>query len=329
MWDEVYGHEENKKFLSGLFVEKLRTPGLLFYGPDGVGKKLLALNVAQSFLCLDPLPTGEACGKCQACKAFLAKGHPHPDFIYVKQLKEGKDILIEQIKDVAKQAETAAQVSKYKVCIIEGADFMNKYGANSILKLIEEPPKYWLFILIATNKNRILPTILSRVIQLRFQGLPEELMIKLLAKGEMSGRLYSRLANGSLGRAKTLIETNSLEWRDRALKLLIDLPNETPVNYTETGVDWLKKPVAKQEGLLFFEFFLYLLRDLIYIKESLFEEVINIDKIPTLKRIESKWSVKKIEEIILIVQESYRAITQNTVVRSVVGRLILVMNQRN
>jgi DNA polymerase-3 subunit delta' len=327
MWDKVYGHEENKKFLSSLLVGQLRTPGLLFYGPDGVGKKLLALNVAQSFLCLDPLPNGEACNECGACKSFLAGGHP--DFIHVSQLKEGKDILIEQIKDVAKHSETTPQVSKYKVCIIEGADFMNKYGANSILKLIEEPPKYWVFILIANNRNRILPTILSRVIQLRFQGLPEELMVKLLAKGEDLGRLYSRLSSGSLGRARTLIETNGLEWRDRALKLLIDLPNETPVNYSETGVDWLKKPVAKQEGLLFFEFLLYLLRDLIYIKENLFEKIINIDKIPTLKRIESKWSVKKIEEIILAVQESHRAIAQHTVVRSVVGRIILVMNQRN
>ena len=205
---------------------------------------------------------------------------------------------------------------------------MNKFGANSILKLIEEPPEYWLFILIATNRNRILPTILSRVIQLRFQGLPEDILIEMLAKGENLGRLYSRLAGGSLGRAKSLIENNALEWRDRALALLVDLPNDTPVNYSEAGVDWLKKPVSKVEGLLFFEFLLYLLRDLIYIKENLFEDIINIDKIPTLKRVEPKWSVNKLEEIILLVHDSHRAISQHTVVRSVVGRLILTMNQR-
>lgn len=326
MWDKVYGHEENKKFLSSLIMGGRRTPGLLFYGPEGVGKKLLALKVAQSFLCLEPLTTGEACGNCGACKAFLAGGHP--DFIHVSQLKEGKDILIEQIKYVAKQSETAPQVSKYKVCIIEGADFMNKFGANSILKLIEEPPEYWLFILIATNRNRILPTILSRVIQLRFQGLAEEIIIKILGKGENIGRLYSRLSDGSLGRAQSLIKSNSLEWRDRALALLVDLPNDTPVNYSEDGIDWLKKPVSKIEGLLFFEFSLYLLRDLIYIKEKLFEEIINIDKSPTLKRIEPKWSVKKLEELILIVQDSHRAVAQNTGVRAVVGRFILAMNQR-
>lgn len=326
MWDKVYGHEENKKFLSSLIVGARRTPGLLFYGPEGVGKKLLALKVAQSFLCLEPLTTGEACGKCKACRAFLAGGHP--DFIHISQLKEGKDILIDQIKYVAKQSETAPQVSKYKVCIIEGADFMNKFGANSILKLIEEPPKYWLFILIATNRNRILPTILSRVIQLRFQGLPEEIVIKMLGKGENAGRLYSRLASGSLGRAQSLIEANSLEWRDRAATLFLDLPNDTPVNYSE-NLDWLKKPVSKVEGLLFFEFALYLLRDLIYIKEELFEDIINIDKIPMLKRVEAKWNVKKLEELILIVQDSYRAVAQHTVVRAVVGRLILAMNQRN
>lgn len=93
------GHEANKIFLGNMLQGERKTPALLFYGPDGIGKKKLAYEFARSFLCLDD-PTHDDC-KCRSCRAFC--GESHPDFIYVEGQGARHDILIEQIKEVEKR----------------------------------------------------------------------------------------------------------------------------------------------------------------------------------------------------------------------------------
>lgn len=196
MWDKVKGHQQNKDFLVSLLQGERATPSLLFYGPEGVGKRLLAKEFAKSFLCLgDPLQPDD-CRSCHAIDAGI-----HPDLVQVAQLAPGKELLIEQIKDMAKQAAYAPTLSTHKVCIIDGADFMKAPAANSLLKLLEEPPEYWLFILIATDINKLLPTILSRVIQRRFTGLQEKAVAEILEEHQVEQpEILARLAAGSPGK---------------------------------------------------------------------------------------------------------------------------------
>lgn len=172
MWDDILGHEQNKEFLARLLQPGNRPHALLFYGPEGIGKKQLALRFAKTFLCQKP--DEHPCGRCESCRLINLAEHSfaHPDFILVEQEAPGKDLKIEQIKEMSRQAAFAPALSSHKVCVIDAADRMTVEAANSLLKLLEEPPPNWMFILVASRLERLLPTILSRVIQLRFDQIP-------------------------------------------------------------------------------------------------------------------------------------------------------------
>ena len=170
MWDEVLGHQQNKEFLQKLLLPGSRPHALLFYGMGGIGKKMLALHFARTFLC-----TGQGalpCGLCESCRLFdiANDSFAHPDFYLLTAEEAGKDIKIEQVKEMAKQAAFAPVLSAHKVCIIDDAGQMTAEAANSLLKLLEEPPPGWLFILITQQAERLLPTVLSRVVRLRFEA---------------------------------------------------------------------------------------------------------------------------------------------------------------
>lgn len=130
MWDTILGHEANKIFLGNMLQGERKTPALLFYGPDGIGKKKLAYEFARSFLCLDD-PTHDDC-KCRSCRAFC--GESHPDFIYVEGQGARHDILIEQIKEVEKKAVFSPVLSPYKVCLIDGADRMREEASQFLVE---------------------------------------------------------------------------------------------------------------------------------------------------------------------------------------------------
>ena len=106
----------------------------------------------------------------------------HPDFYLLTAEEAGKDIKIEQVKEMAKQGGICAGAfPEHKVCIIDDAGQMTAEAANSLLKLLEEPPPGWLFILITQQAERLLPTVLSRVVRLRFDA-PDNSAVQQILK---------------------------------------------------------------------------------------------------------------------------------------------------
>ena len=317
MWDKIKGHQQNKDFLRSLLQGGRSTPSLLFYGPEGVGKKMLAKAFAQNFLCLgDPLVPDE----CRSCHAMVAG--THPDLIQVEQLAPGKELLIEQIKDMAKQAAYAPTLSAHKVCIIDGADFMKAPAANSLLKLLEEPPEYWLFILIATDINKLLPTILSRVIQRRFTGLSEIDVAAILEEHQVEHpEELARLAAGSPGKALAYREADALMWRERAMNVLENSGNTQIMEYI-SNLEWLDK-LGNQEGLTFLEMFTLLLRDGLFLKDGTECQLFNTDLKPRLEQCFKLWTTGQIEKAILWTGESYRGIRARCASKSVIEALIV------
>ena len=280
MWDRVLGHQENKAFLRSMLQGERKTPSLLFYGPEGIGKRTLALEFARSFLCLrDPLADHCGCPSCRrfdlAVEALEQKKEAgekeslddqmncktgHFDFLYVKPVAGSDQIRIDQIKNVAAQATFAPTLSHYKVCLIEGADKLNQAAANAFLKLLEEPPSYWLFILIAANKSLMLPTIQSRVMALRFHPLTEAETAEVMAKnGVPDGAVLASLADGSPGQAMRLAAADALVWRERVLTLLEQIDRES-LMLRLAGLDWLPK-ISRSDASTCVEMLLLLLRD--------------------------------------------------------------------
>ena len=129
----------------------------LFCGPRGVGKTTCARIFAKAINCLHPTADGEACNKCESCKAFNEQRSYN-----IFELDAASNNSVENIKSLMDQTRIPPQVGKYKVFIIDEVHMLSTSAFNAFLKTLEEPPAHVIFILATTEKHKILPTILSR-----------------------------------------------------------------------------------------------------------------------------------------------------------------------
>ena len=129
----------------------------LFCGPRGVGKTTCARIFAKAINCENPTTEGEACNECASCKAFN-DGRSMNIF----ELDAASNNKVENIKSLMDQTQIPPQTGRYKVFIIDEVHMLSTSAFNAFLKTLEEPPQYVIFILATTEKNKILPTILSR-----------------------------------------------------------------------------------------------------------------------------------------------------------------------
>lgn len=129
----------------------------LFCGPRGVGKTTCARIFAKAINCENPTSDGEACNECESCRAFN-EGRSMNIF----ELDAASNNSVENIKTLMEQTLIPPQTGKYKVFIIDEVHMLSQAAFNAFLKTLEEPPAHVIFILATTEKNKILPTILSR-----------------------------------------------------------------------------------------------------------------------------------------------------------------------
>ena len=322
MWDSVLGHEQNKEFLQNFLQREARPHALLFCGAEGLGKKKLALEFAKTFLCLN----GKGDDGCEACRLLnFADGNvSHPDFILVERLPEKRDLSIEQMRDLAKQAAFAPVLSKNKICIVEDADRLTEAAANSFLKLLEEPPAGWLIILLASSEDKLLTTILSRVVKLRFNPLAVADVKKLLlARGvaENESEVLARISEGSVGTALNLNEQNALEYRQTALSFLETLPLEFPMNYV-TDRTWVVK-YERAEAMLFVKLLQLLLRDMLFIKTGVTVNLYNCDVQENLTALCSGWQPQGLKKALAATNDAYKALASSVGVKLVMENLAM------
>ena len=322
MWDSVLGHEQNKEFLQNFLQREARPHALLFCGAEGLGKKKLALEFAKTFLCLN----GKGDDGCEACRLLnFADGNvSHPDFILVERLPEKRDLSIEQMRELAKQAAFAPVLSKNKICIVEDADRLTEAAANSFLKLLEEPPAGWLIILLASSEDKLLTTILSRVVKLRFNPLAVVDVKKLLLErgvAEDASEVLARISEGSVGTALNLNEQNALEYRQTALSFLEALPLEFPMNYV-TDRAWVVK-YERAEAMLFVKLLQLLLRDMLFIKTGVTVNLYNCDVQENLTALSGGWQPQGLKKALAATNDAYKALASSVGVKLVMENLAM------
>lgn len=203
---KILGHEKEKELIKRYLDRNYSSYSFLFEGKDCIGKKAVALQTAKSFLCETEYNLG--CGKCKSCKLVnntilsIYEGKNdltiHP-FIKIVSSEEGKDIKIEQIRDIIQFLRLKSKTGK--VVIIENAENMNIEASNSLLKTLEEPPNKTLIILTTSNPTEILPTILSRVLKIKFSPLSKEdikTILKMKGAKNIDINTLVSIAEGSL-----------------------------------------------------------------------------------------------------------------------------------
>lgn len=238
--------------------------GYLFCGPEGVGKLLCAMLLAQALEC-ETRQAGEdeGCGSCNACRKVLQGNHP--DIYRVKP--DGAFIKIEQIRELKSRLSLRAHEGKYKLAIIEEAERLHPTAANALLKTLEEPTADTRFVLLTKSPRFVLPTIRSRCQTVPFVPIQVEAVEDiLLQKGaeSLAARVAARVSDGSVGRASRALEASD----DLKNKLELARSLEVAVQAADPSLglkaaEELARGTDRQELLEVLDFVTLFYRDLV------------------------------------------------------------------
>jgi DNA polymerase-3 subunit delta' len=207
MFRAIVGHRRLVSLLSRATARGTVPPALLLAGPDGVGKRRVALALAQSLNCLQPVTSDpeferDACGTCAACRR-IARG-THPDVIVLEPGDSGS-IKIEPVRDVIERARYRPFEGRRRVVTIDQADALTDDAQSALLKILEEPPAASIFLLVTSAPDALLPTVRSRCPRLRFGRMSAGEVATALVRDhgytEPDARAVAADADGSLGRA--------------------------------------------------------------------------------------------------------------------------------
>ena len=179
-------------------------------GPAGSGKRTLARLLAAAILC--KAGADRPCGVCDACRKVLGAGHP--DYITVDD-PEKKTVPVDLIRQARADIYIRPNESDYKIYLFPRGQDMADPSQNALLKVLEEPPAYGVFILLTDNPEKLLTTVRSRCTELSLSGLPTDILMDALRRrfpqaDSDSLRAAAARSGGYLGQARQLMEEDSL-----------------------------------------------------------------------------------------------------------------------
>jgi len=221
----ILGHDRVKGLLARALGQGRLPPALLLSGPEGVGKRTLAVEAARGLLC-DKGP-GEPCNACRTCDR-TSRGI-HPDLIVVvPETATGflarETIKIEHIRDAVREILGLPFEARARVVILDNAQCMTEQAMNALLKALEEPPATSHLVLVTASPQALLPTIRSRCQSLRLGPLPSSVLEthlqERLGLPAAEARLRASLSGGSLGAAMAFEADGYRALRDDILAML-------------------------------------------------------------------------------------------------------------
>ena len=256
---DLYGQEPAIEALRRALEADHLSGAYLFVGTAGVGKGRLAQAFAQAATCLDPVHAPfDSCGVCDSCRR--AERGEQPEIVTIRPAGEQTQIWQFWDRDnkttagvLSRNLNFAPAIGKRRVFILEKAETLNESAANSLLKVLEEPPPYVVFILLAPSSSRVLPTIISRSQMLRIRSLPteelaEHLVSKLGIERDRAGMLAT-YSEGRIGQAMTFAQTPAVkEEIDRILDFAEGLPN-APLVRALRSAESLRKIASQTKAL--------------------------------------------------------------------------------
>ena len=210
IFDEVIGQDSITRTLKNAIRNQQLAHAYLFCGPRGVGKTTCARIFAKTINCFEISGNAEACNSCESCLSFNGSRSYN-----IHELDAASNNSVDDIRNLIDQVRVPPQVGKYSVYIIDEVHMLSASAFNSFLKTLEEPPAHAIFILATTQKEKIIPTILSRCQIFDFNRIRvPDIMAHLISVAEKEGieaepealNVIARKADGSMRDALSIFD---------------------------------------------------------------------------------------------------------------------------
>ncbi len=327
MW-QVIGQDKILSLLDYSLKTNAIAHAYLLVGPRHVGKRTLAINLAQALNCDG---SEVPCGECRSCQRI--REGKHPDVTPIG-LDSRTEISIDDIRGLQHLANLPPYEGRCKLFVIDEAEYLSTEAANSLLKILEEPPPSVVWLLLAAEEDRLLPTIVSRCQRLELKPVPSERVHEALVNSYKveaeKANLLTQLCHGRLGWAlSALANGDILEQRSQRIDRL--------VSWSAAGIEQrfaYAQELASQfsqdrkGGSEIIEIWFDWWRDLMLIKGGCQEAVINVDYRRLLEEQARELSLREITEFLTNLGLLEEAVSKNVNPRLALEWLMLTLPRR-
>jgi len=300
-FSDILGHEKPLNIINAYIENSSFSGGYIFSGPEGIGKKAVAKIIAQKLNCtaLQNRPCG-ACGSCLKTEKFQ-----HPDLHIIES--DTAQIKIEDIRFLQREANFRPYEGAMKVFIIDDAHKLNPEAANSLLKVLEEPPADSLIILISHKPQNIFKTVLSRCKVIRFSPLAisllEDVLINKYFIDKLPAHFLSFYSEGRLGLALKLKDSKIFEEKNRIFDSFAVAGRPLDRNLTGQSKEQLRGYLNLMASWF---------RDIYLLKAGLPErELMHLDRKNDLLKLMREFSFKQLDSILAAISESMFYLEKN------------------
>ncbi|MCX5699422.1 MAG: DNA polymerase III subunit delta' [Candidatus Omnitrophica bacterium] len=281
----IIGANLEKSHFSGAYI---------FSGPEGIGKRMTAKIIAGQLNCTGQV--SRPCGSCSGCLKIQKEVHPDLQIIQNGQ----SQIKMEDIRGILRQASFRPYEGAVKVFIIDNAHKLNSEAANSLLKILEEPPRDVLIILITHKPQNIIKTVLSRCKEIKFSPLIraqlENVLIKNYALDKAAAHFLAYYAEGRIGLALRLKDTPLLREKNKIFDSFI--LSSKPLDHSIMNQ-------TKEQLQVCLNILASWFRDIYLLKCGLpDQETIHLDRHSDLLKLIPRFSFKQLDEIMATLSES-------------------------
>ena len=318
----ILGHEWAVDMLKQHISRNAVRHAYLFSGPPGLGRRTLALRLAQALNCTQPVAPGQPCGTCRECRQLEAMHHP--DLTVIQAETEGGTLKVDQVREVRRTLSLKPYQANYRVALFLRFQEASEGAANALLKTLEEAPGYAVLVLTADAPEQLLPTITSRCEVLRLRPLPIETIDSHLQSHGADperARLIAHVSGGRPGYALKLLQDESaLEFRAERLADLKGLLSSTRVQKFEYAEKMAKDKESMRQTLLVW---LSYWRDVLLRASGANVSIANIDQDEVIARLAQRLELGKARQAVSGLELALKRLDRNVNTRLLAEVLLL------
>jgi DNA polymerase-3 subunit delta' len=319
----LLGHEWAVELLKGQIASGNFRHAYLLTGPDGVGRRTLALRLAQALNCSNPPAPGEFCGECRACRGF-ARGQ-HPDLLVLERQQDDREIKIAAVRELSRSLSRTPFEARVQVALLLDFDSASDEAANALLKTLEEPTPSVVICLTAPDPDSLPETIASRCELLRMRPMPiDQLASQLAAEFSIDAKeakLLAGLSGGCPGLALTWHEHGEiLNERNEWLKATEELLYANRVQRFAFAEKASKDRDALRDLLLVW---LSFWRDLVIRTSHSSAPISNPDKEDAVASLAARLNMETAQQTLQVIQHSLDQLSTNVNTRLALEGLLL------